>query len=209
METLIHYKPDEHFFGWLSSASRGARAPSRPDYVEAPLPVRSDAHPDRPPAATSSATAGSFGARFRLVSGNPRKHPRCTYGFYDESARGARLGVTALTHPQDSCLLLDQLDMRVDKTWKFRTWKLGAYIDAQNVYNHEQRAKDEGYNFNYTKTSFVHGPALPAELRAYGRSSRREAREGTPCCSPVVADRDRGRRTVAVRAGGVSGQGAS
>jgi hypothetical protein len=52
--------------------------------------------------------------------------------------------------------------MRVDKTWKFATWKLGAYIDAQNVYNHDN-AEGTGYNYNFTKTSYINGlPFLPS-----------------------------------------------
>lgn len=30
-----------------------------------------------------------------------------------------------------------QLDFRVDKTWEFNKWKLGLYLDIQNLYNRE------------------------------------------------------------------------
>jgi hypothetical protein len=29
-----------------------------------------------------------------------------------------------------------QLDLRIDKTWTFNRWKLGLYLDIQNLYNH-------------------------------------------------------------------------
>ena len=28
-----------------------------------------------------------------------------------------------------------QLDLRIDKTWVFNRWKLGLYLDIQNLYN--------------------------------------------------------------------------
>lgn len=30
-----------------------------------------------------------------------------------------------------------QLDLRIDKVWYFKKWRLGFYIDIQNLYNHK------------------------------------------------------------------------
>jgi hypothetical protein len=100
-----------------------------------------------------------FGARFRLVSGN--LYTPNSYGFYDESV-GAQLSTVAYPSYGARLPTFDQLDLRVDKTWQFRTWKLGAYIDAQNVYN-RQNVEGTSYNFNYTRLSYVDGlPFLPS-----------------------------------------------
>jgi hypothetical protein len=57
--------------------------------------------------------------------------------------------------------MFTQLDIRVDKTWQFKRWKLGAYLDVQNVYN-RGNAEGIGYNYNYTQTTTVTGiPFLP------------------------------------------------
>jgi hypothetical protein len=40
----------------------------------------------------------------------------------------------------------NQLDLRVDRTWTYQTWKLGLYLDVQNVYN---RGNVEGYSYSY------------------------------------------------------------
>jgi hypothetical protein len=54
-----------------------------------------------------------------------------------------------------------QLDMRVDKTWKFSAWQLSAYLDVQNVY-FRQNPEGISYNYNYSKSSVVSGlPFLP------------------------------------------------
>ena len=39
-----------------------------------------------------------------------------------------------------------QLDLRVDRTWTYRTWKLSAFLDVQNATN---RGNVEGYSYNY------------------------------------------------------------
>jgi hypothetical protein len=52
--------------------------------------------------------------------------------------------------------------MRVDKAWKFKTWKLSAYLDVQNAYNNANPEAVQ-YNFNYTSRAYVSGlPILPS-----------------------------------------------
>jgi hypothetical protein len=58
--------------------------------------------------------------------------------------------------------LFHQLDVRIDKTWTFATWKLGAYLDLQNAYN-RSNADAANYNFNYTQESYRAGlPIIPS-----------------------------------------------
>jgi hypothetical protein len=42
-----------------------------------------------------------------------------------------------------------QLDLRVDKTWTFQNFKLGAYLDLINAYN---RSNPDFIEYNYDKT---------------------------------------------------------
>lgn len=74
-----------------------------------------------------------FGARFRLVSGNPEQPVIGTLITQEESeffyrpiygAFGSRYGP-----------LFHQLDLRIDKTWYLRAVSLIAYLDVQNAYN--------------------------------------------------------------------------
>ncbi len=158
LETLIRYKPDKHFFGWIAyTLSQSLRKDTDTS------PVRT-----APFDQTHILTIlGSYrlghgwevGARFRLVSGNP--YTPNTYGFYDANS-GVYLPLTSFPPNNSRLPLFHQLDIRVDKTWKFQYWQFGIYADVQNVYN---AANVEGisYNFNYTKQTYVTGlPFLPS-----------------------------------------------
>ena len=152
-ETLIRYKPDDKFFGWIAyTLSRSVRRDA-------------DGEPDRLFGfdQTHILTAlGSYrlgrgweiGARYRLVSGSMSTPQQ--YGFYDQNA-GAYL---PLSYPQNGerLPLFHQLDVRVDKTWQFKYWKLGVYFDVWNVYN---ASNVEGVSYNFNSSQRVYGSSLP------------------------------------------------
>lgn len=80
------------------------------------------------------------GIRFRYVTGNPFT-----------PIRGALRNVsnqdwTPISEApfSDRLPAFHQLDFRVDKTWTFNRWKLGLFIDLQNLYN---RANTENLVF--------------------------------------------------------------
>lgn len=50
-----------------------------------------------------------------------------------------------------------RLDVRLDKTWTFTDWKLGAYLDVQNAY-FRNNPEGRSYNYNYARSSAVTGP---------------------------------------------------
>ena len=57
---------------------------------------------------------------------------------------------------------INQLDLRVDKTFTFNRWKLLLYLDLENVYA-AQSAEGVAYNYNFTKPEYLSGlPFLPA-----------------------------------------------
>jgi hypothetical protein len=71
------------------------------------------------------------GVRFRYVTGNPMTP-------VTGAVRDAVTQTWMQTYGEPySARLPDfhQLDVRVDKTWIFNRWKLGLYLDVQNLYN--------------------------------------------------------------------------
>lgn len=74
-----------------------------------------------------------FGARFRVVSGNPLETVlgaemiNSPYGTYYRPIRGER-GTTYQP-------VFHQLDLRIDKRWPLRRVAVTAYLDVQNVYD--------------------------------------------------------------------------
>jgi len=58
--------------------------------------------------------------------------------------------------------LFHQLDLRIDKRWQFRSWRLAAYLDVQNAYNNAA-AEALVYNYNYSRRSYQTGvPIIPS-----------------------------------------------
>jgi TonB family protein len=72
-----------------------------------------------------------LGARFRLVTGAPTTPMM-------EGAFDADMGMDVCrAGPTNSARkpTFNQLDVRVDRTWTFRVWQLGFYVDLNNIYN--------------------------------------------------------------------------
>ena len=69
--------------------------------------------------------------RFRYVTGNPAT--RVVGGLRDVEFQS----YDAVLGPSNDSRLPDfhQLDVRVDKTFTFNRWKLGLFVEVQNVYN--------------------------------------------------------------------------
>jgi TonB family protein len=99
-----------------------------------------------------------FGVRFRLTSGNPTTDYigsvyMADYGEYEPIMGKRNDGRLPLFH---------QLDIRIDKTWKFNRWSFGMYLDIQNLYNY-QTSEFQTYNYNYTEKTVVNGlPIVPS-----------------------------------------------
>ena len=97
--------------------------------------------------------------RYRLTSGY--MYTPQAYGYYDETV-GAYLPL--LTQPPNNTRLplFHQLDLRVDKTWKYSWGTIGAYLDVLNVYNSANPAA-ASYDYNYTHTAWANDlPFLPS-----------------------------------------------
>jgi hypothetical protein len=99
-----------------------------------------------------------LGATFRLVSGNP--NTPVTGAVYDANADYYAPVFGAVNSARDP--LFHQLNVRVEKAWRFRAWQLAAYLDVQNVYNHRSQ---EGlqWSYDYARSAPVAGlPVLPS-----------------------------------------------
>ena len=158
VETLLRYKPDERFFGWLAyTLSRSVRrdTPGEPERL-----TRFDqTHILTLLGSYRLGRGWEIGARFRLVSGS--LYTPNTYGFFDENA-GAYLPLQEYPNFGSRLPAFNQLDVRVDKTWKFKSWTLSAYLDVQNVYN-QGNVEGVSYNYNFTRQTYATGlPLLPS-----------------------------------------------
>jgi TonB family protein len=158
LETLLRYKPDAKFFGWL------AYTLSRSELRDAPGLVLRPANFDQTHILT---VLGSYrlgrgweiGGRFRLVSGN-LVTPN-SYGFFDENT-GVNLARQSYPPNSERLPAFHQLDIRVDKAWKFASGTWSAYLDVLNVYN-SGNVEGVSYNYNFTRRTYATGlPFLPS-----------------------------------------------
>jgi TonB family protein len=162
MEVLAKYKPDARFFGWLAyTLSRSVRRdnPGEPEH----LFQYDQTHILTVLGSYRLGRGWEFGARFRLISGNlatpVNQPPGVTALFAADAAAYAPLEGAPFSQRLP---LFHQLDVRVDKSWQFRRWRLSAYLDVQNSYNHPAREL-YNYNYNYTLRSYQQGiPFLPS-----------------------------------------------
>jgi hypothetical protein len=58
--------------------------------------------------------------------------------------------------------LFHQLDMRLDKRWQIKTYRVSAYLDVYNVYNNPG-IEGVSYDFNFARQIYQTGvPFLPS-----------------------------------------------
>ncbi len=101
--------------------------------------------------------AWRFGTRFRLVTGTPTTP--MLEGPYDADS-GAYACRSAPTNSARNPTF-NQLDVRIERTWTYNIWQLGAYLDVQNVYN-AQNPELTVYDYRCRGTEPVRGiPFLP------------------------------------------------
>lgn len=95
-----------------------------------------------------------LGVRWRLVSGNPTTPVIGSVFLSDIDQYGSIRG------PTNSGRLpaFHQLDVRLDKTWRYDGWSLSAYLNLTNAYN-RGNPESISYSFDYRRRS--HGAGLP------------------------------------------------
>jgi TonB family protein len=156
-ELLLRYKPDGRFFGWVAyTLSKSERKDSDDaayytyDYDQTHVLTALGSY--------KLGRGWQLGARFRYVTGRP--YTPEIGGTMDYDA-GTYAPVSSTARNSERIPAFHQLDVRVDKTWKFQAWSLNAYLDVQNVYNHRSNESVD-YNFDYSQQTAVRGlPLLP------------------------------------------------
>jgi hypothetical protein len=156
-ETLLRYKPDDRFFGWVAyTLSRSLRR------TEPGAPLRifqyDETHILTVLGSYRLGQGWEIGARYRLTSGY--MYTPQTYGFWDPV--GTYLPNAAYPPFGSRLPLFHQLDIRIDKTWKLPWGKIGAYLDVLNVYN-QGNVDGISYDFNATHSAYANDlPFIPS-----------------------------------------------
>jgi TonB family protein len=158
LETLIRYKPDSRFFGWLAYTLSRSVLRETPEEPER-LASFDQTHILTVLGSYRLGRGWEIGARFRLVSGN-LVTPR-TYGFFDANT-GVYLPLQQFPPNGERLPVFNQLDIRVDKVWRFPKWTLNAYLDLLNAYN-QGNVEGVSYNYNFSRRSYATGlPIIPS-----------------------------------------------
>jgi hypothetical protein len=157
-ETLLKYKPDERFFGWLAyTISRSARTEDDTD-----RPFEWDQTHNLVVLGSYRLGRGwEFGARFRFVSGRLVTPVLPALPALYAADAGAYVPLQGDLY-SDRLPIFHQLDLRLDKRWQFESWRFTAYLDVQNAYNNAA-VEDIAYNYNFSKQTFTTGlPMIPS-----------------------------------------------
>ncbi len=153
-EVLLRYSNDERFFGWVSyTLSRSERK----DLPTEPLRLfgLDQTHILTLLGSYVLGSGWEIGARFRYVTGN--LYTPCT-GTVWSALANEYLCVPGRFNSQ-RLPPFHQLDVRVDKTWDFASFRLGVYLDLINAYN-RTNPDALSYNYDYSR-SRVQSQSLP------------------------------------------------
>jgi TonB family protein len=157
VEVLLRYKPDDRFFGWIAYTLSRSERRLQPDY---PLTLFSfdQTHILTMLGSYKLGKGWEAGLRFRYVSG--RMYTPNVGGVADFDS-GSYAPIPEIPPFSSRLPAFHQLDVRIDKVWKFTHWQFSAYLDVLNVYN---RANPEGigYNYDFSSSNVISGvPILP------------------------------------------------
>lgn len=161
IETLLKYRADARFFGWVAYTLSRSVLRDRPEQRER-LFEYDQTHNLTVLGSYQLGRGWEFGSRFRAISGNLATPvvPEGLPALYVADA-GAYVPIQADLYSK-RLPIFHQLDVRVDKRWQFQSWKLSTYLDIQNVYNN-QAVEALVYNYNFTQQSFQSGlPLIPS-----------------------------------------------
>ncbi len=156
LELLVRARLGTRFNGWLAYTFQRSYRSDRPGDPERLFDF------DQPHLLTlvGNVTLGrgwSTGVRFRLSSGNP--YTPVLGSIYDAQSDVyvPRFGTTNSARRAT----FHQLDLRVDKVFTFKSWRLAAYLDVQNVYN-QRNQEGVRYSYDYGSQQPVTGlPIVP------------------------------------------------
>lgn len=98
------------------------------------------------------------GFRLRYTTGNPTTP--INGSVYDSDSRDYIPIYGKPNSVRDDAFF--QLDIRIDKTWQYKYWKLALYLDVQNA-TYQKNQEGIEYNFDYSESAKVTGlPIFPS-----------------------------------------------
>lgn len=162
VETLVRYKPDKRFFGWAAyTLSRSVRKDFPGD--TAYLIPYDQTHNLTLLGSYRLGRGWEFGVRFRVISGSLVTPVRRSAGAPSINAADAGAAVPFEGQPFSYRLpLFHQLDLRLDKRWQMKNYRISAYLDVYNAYNNPA-VEALAYDFNFAHRMSMTGvPILPS-----------------------------------------------
>ena len=158
MEILLRHEVSKYFFGWIAyTLSRSEE--TRRGETKYWLSGSDQTHILTFVGSLRLPFGFEFGARFRLVSGNPKTPNLHEADIY--SVDGNRFFRQSGEFRSTRNATFHQLDLRLDKSFAFKHWTLGVYVDVQNVYN-AKNVEGSFYDYRFREEFAVPGiPILP------------------------------------------------
>jgi TonB family protein len=161
-ETLLKYKADARFFGWLAYTLSRSMRRDRPDAETYPFQF-DQTHILTVLGSYKLGRGWEAGARFRVVSG-PLDTPASSFPDLPALFAADAAAYTPLQGApfSERLPLFHQLDLRVEKNWQFRDFRLTFFVDVWNAYNNAS-AEAISYNFDYSRRTYQQGlPIIPS-----------------------------------------------
>ena len=154
-ELLLQARTD-NFFGW--AAYTYARSERKDNEMAEQRLFDSDQTHNLVMLGSYKVGNWQFGGRFQLTTGTPYTPVVGAVFNSDINNYSAEFGrINSQRNPAQH-----QIDIRVDRAFKFQSWKLSGYIDVANVYMNAPTLGYE-YNQNYTERTETKGiPILPS-----------------------------------------------
>lgn len=162
LETWLKYRADQRFFGWISYTLSESLRRDCPD-CEKYLFQFDQTHNFIILGSYRLGRGWEIGARFRVVSG-PLATPTVARPALPSVFAGDSGTYVPIEGPRYSerLPLFHQADVRIDKRWQFKDFRLNAYLDVQNVYNNAA-VEAYVYGFDYSQRAYQTGlPILPS-----------------------------------------------
>src|SRR5690606_7871597 len=156
IEVMIRREITRNFYGWLTYTLSRTRELEFDDVVYEPS-FTDQTHVANAVASYRFPGGWELGGRFRLATGAPiTPIVGGTFdaddGDYNSVSGGFRSERRKTFH---------QTDVRLEKTWVFDTWMIGAYLDIQNLFDVEN-VEAVQYDYRYRESAPVTSlPLLP------------------------------------------------
>jgi TonB family protein len=155
LEVMLRHEITRNFYAWLSYTLSRTVIRQHPGDIERLDPF-DETHNLIAVASYRTNGGWELGARVQYTTGR-RQNDVLGGTFISDQNRYMQLQGTDQVHMPD----FFQLDLRAEKTWTYRTWSLGAYLDVLNATN---RANPEAiqYDYRFRQSSAITGlPIVP------------------------------------------------